>query len=353
MRASGSSHGSVLLGRCLWVKVNLPIFKDEKMRDAVTYCSWWLDVVIFCWSGWDDQPLLPYTFCSLQGFLGDLAQNVGKDVVLNDVLQILYEHYGVVMTFDALRKELYSIKQGLRENVAEYRVLLLQQFQIIKSEYMGRIWPERVEEMKHDCFYEGLNPKYQWMLANKVDSKNPAGYSDLLLATWKLKRRAKPRDPLPTKTAVTSGSNTIHSQTPGNLFPSHKLKGNCTFTTWAVTIESVKGKADSSTKQKEEGEMEPSADEEFKVLGRAEETDQPMEYIIHFTKAVDLYLQKNRSCFSCGSPNHLMRDCPKDISKNVWKADFNTKEGMAKNGDWAPQKSAVAQTASLEETCQT
>ena len=83
------------------------------------------------------------------------------------------------------------------------------------------------------------------MLANKVDGKNPAGYSDLLLASQKLERRAEARDPLPPKTAVSSGLNKKSSQGPGNVFPSHKLKGNCTFTTQSVTIGSVKGEAGS------------------------------------------------------------------------------------------------------------
>ena len=99
--------------------------------------------------------------------------------------------------------------------------------------------------------------------------------------------------------------------------------------------------------------MEPSADKEVEVSGRAEETDQPMEYIICFAKAVKLYQQKNRSCFLSGSPNHLMRDCPKDISKAAQKADLNTKEGTAKKGGWTPHKSAVTQQASPEETLQT
>ena len=70
-------------------------------------------MAIFHQSGLDDQHLLPYVFCSLQGFLGDLAQSLGKDATLSDVLQMLDEHYGVVMTFDALSKVLYSLKQGL------------------------------------------------------------------------------------------------------------------------------------------------------------------------------------------------------------------------------------------------
>ena len=67
--------------------------------------------------------------------------------------------------------------------MAEYSVHLSQQIQILQLNYPGRIWPEHVEEMKHACFYEGLNPKYWQMLTHKVDGKNPAGYSDLLLAT--------------------------------------------------------------------------------------------------------------------------------------------------------------------------
>ena len=43
------------------MKVNLPGFKDEKMKDAVTYHSCGSqDMTIFHCSGWNDQHLLPY-----------------------------------------------------------------------------------------------------------------------------------------------------------------------------------------------------------------------------------------------------------------------------------------------------
>ena len=69
-------------------------------------------MVIFHQSGWDDQHLLLYIFHSLQGFPGDLAQSLGEDATLSDVLQMLDEHYDVVMMFNALSKELYFLKQG-------------------------------------------------------------------------------------------------------------------------------------------------------------------------------------------------------------------------------------------------
>ena len=68
--------------------------------------------------------------------------------MLTDVLQTLDEHYGMVMMFNFLSKELYSHKQGLGKNVAEFGVCLLQQVQILQSEYLGRIQQEHIEKMK-------------------------------------------------------------------------------------------------------------------------------------------------------------------------------------------------------------
>ena len=52
-----------------------------------------------------------------------------------------------------------------------------------QSEYPRRIQPEHLEEMKHDHFYEGLNPEHRQMLAHKVNGEYLASYSDLFLAT--------------------------------------------------------------------------------------------------------------------------------------------------------------------------
>ena len=83
--------------------------------------------------------MLPYVFRSLQGFPGDLAWNLGEDATLGDVRWMLDEHCGIMMTFDALSKELYSLKQGMGENMAEFGLHLSQQVQILKMEYPSRI----------------------------------------------------------------------------------------------------------------------------------------------------------------------------------------------------------------------
>ena len=66
--------------------------------------------------------------------------------------------------------------------------------------------------------------------AHKVDGEHPTSYSDLLLVAQKLERWAEARDPLLLKTTTAGRSNMTHSQTPENLFPSQRLKGNHTFT---------------------------------------------------------------------------------------------------------------------------
>ena len=138
-RQSSESNQAGRTGSGLRVKVNLPIFKDEKTRDAVTYHSFWWDVAIFHCLGWDHQHFLLYIFWVLQGFPGDLARSLGEDATLSNILQTFNEHYSMRMMFDTLSKELYSIKQGSEESVFGFEVHLLQQVQILQSEYPGRI----------------------------------------------------------------------------------------------------------------------------------------------------------------------------------------------------------------------
>ena len=98
----------------------------------MTYHPWQWDIAIFHSLGWDDQHWLPYVFWLLQMFPGNLARSLGKVATLTNILQILDEHYGMVMMFDTLSKELCSLKQGSRENVAKFRVCLSQQVQILQ-----------------------------------------------------------------------------------------------------------------------------------------------------------------------------------------------------------------------------
>ena len=194
---------------------------------------------------------------------------------------------GMVMMFDALSKELYSLKQTTGENMAEFGVYLLQQVQILQSEYPERIQQEHVDEMKWDCFYERCNPKSRHMLVHKVDGNHPTSYSDLSLAAQKVERWNKARDPLLPKTTPTGGLNATHSQTPVNLFPSWKLKGNWAFIAQSATVEGNKAGESLDAKPEWEEEVESST-EDLEASSGLCWADQLISYIVHFANAVEL-----------------------------------------------------------------
>ena len=78
------------------MKINLPVFKDEVAKDAVTYQSWRWDLPVYQCAGCRDSALLPYAIRSFQSYPGKLVQSSGMDITLDDVLTILDEHYNNV-----------------------------------------------------------------------------------------------------------------------------------------------------------------------------------------------------------------------------------------------------------------
>ena len=233
------------------------------------------------------------------------------------------------------------------ENMAEFGVCLSQQLQILQAEYPGRIQQEHVEEVKWDCFYEGLSPEYQWMLDHNSNGENPVTYSKLLLTAQKLERQVEERDPLLPKNPTTRSSNITHSHLRGNPFPSRKLKGNHTFTAWSAAIEDHETEEDSGPKPDREKEAKSSAEEDVGMTGEVSNVDPSLGDITWFANAVELYQKRNCNCFGCGSPDHLVKDCLNEMEKTARKVGLNLKEGTAKKGCWSSQKSVATQEATL------
>ena len=57
------------------MKINLPIFKDEDTKDAITYQSWRWDLTVYHHAGCWDCTLLPYTIQCLQGYPAELVRS--------------------------------------------------------------------------------------------------------------------------------------------------------------------------------------------------------------------------------------------------------------------------------------
>ena len=89
---------------------------------------------------------------------------------------------------------------------------------------------------------------------------------------------------------------------------------------------------DSSPKPDEEKEAESPAEEDAGTTGEIGDVNLLLGYIAWFTNAVQLYHKRNCNCFRCCSPNHLVKDCPKELGKAMRKVGLNSKERMEKRG---------------------
>ena len=139
------------------MKINLPIFKDEDAKDAVTYQSWRWDLTVYRHAGCRDCTLLPYAIRSLQGNPGELVQSSGTDITLDDVLSVLDKHYNNVKALDALNQELFQMRMADKETVLDWGVCLSRHLQILAASFPDCFPPERVAKLKRHHFYGGLS----------------------------------------------------------------------------------------------------------------------------------------------------------------------------------------------------
>ena len=140
------------------MKINLPIFKDEDAKDAVTYQSWRWDLAVYRHAGCRDRTLLPYAIRSLQGYPGELVRSSGTDITLDNVLTILDKHYNNIKALDALNQELFQMRMADKETVLDWGVCLSRHLQILAASFPDHFPPDRVAELKRDRFY-GRLPK--------------------------------------------------------------------------------------------------------------------------------------------------------------------------------------------------
>ena len=182
--SDGSRHSR--WGRQHWeetcMKINLPIFKDEDAKDAVTYQSWRWDLTVYWCAGCRDCTLLPYAIRSLQGYPGELVWSSGTDITLDDVLMILDEHYNNVKVLDVLNQELFQLQMADKETVLDWGICLSRHLQILAASFPDCFPPDCVAELKRDCFYGGLPKWLKVMVAYLKVGPQVRTYSDYLRA---------------------------------------------------------------------------------------------------------------------------------------------------------------------------
>ena len=140
----GRHHGET---RAL-MKNNLPIFKDEDAKDAVTYQSWRWDLMLYHCVECRDCSLLPYAIQSLQGYPGELVQSSGMDITLDDALTILDENYNNVKALDVLNQELFQLWMVEKETVLDWGICLLRHLQVLAASFPDHFPPDHVAKLK-------------------------------------------------------------------------------------------------------------------------------------------------------------------------------------------------------------
>ena len=127
-----------------------------------------------------DHTLLPYTICSLQGYPRELVRSSGMDITLDDVLNILDEHYNNVKALDALNQELFQLCMGEKETVSDWEACLSRHLQILAVSFPECFPPDCIAELKCHCFYGRLPKQLKAMVAYLKASANEKMYSDYL-----------------------------------------------------------------------------------------------------------------------------------------------------------------------------
>ena len=125
------------------------------------------------------------------------------------------------------------------------------------------------------------------------------------------------------------------------------MKGNHTFTAQSAAVEDCKTEEDSGPKPDGEKEAESSAEKDAGMTGKVGDVDPSLGFIVQFENVVELYQKRNCICFGCGSHEHLVKDCLKEMGKTSRKVGLNLKDGMIKKGDLSSQTSVAMQEATL------
>ena len=271
------------------MKINLPIFKDEDAKDAVTYQSWRWDLTVYQHAGCRDHTLLPYAIRSLQGYPGELVQSSGTDITLDDVPMIVDEHYKNVKALDVLNQELFQLWMADKETVSDWGICLSRHLQILAASFPDHFPLDRVAELKRDHFYGGLTKRLKAMVAYLKVGPWVRMYSDYLRAA----REAEKEDSL----ELSQSSRTQTGDGPSkprttSFIPLRKLKGN----------QPLSKKPTVCLAQLEEEEADDSEDLESDDPDGIKEITE--EFIVSLARAVKDAQADEKHCYHCSSPEH-------------------------------------------------
>ena len=295
------------------MKINLLIFKDKDAKDAVTYQSWRWNLTMYQCVGCRDCNLSPYTIRSLLGYPGELVWSSGTDITLDYMLMILDEYNYNAEVLDVLNQELFQLWMANKETVSDLGIYLSRHMQILAASFPDCFPPDKVVELKRDCFYGRLPKWFKAMVAYLKEGPWVRMHSDYLRAT----REAEKVDSieLPQSSRIQAADSPSKPRTT-SFFPLRKLKGNQPLSKKpAVCLAHLE-------EEEADDSKDPESDNTGGIKGVAE------EFMVQLVRAVKDAQADEKCCYHCSSPEHFICNCP--LMKTARdKKQLNGKEGMA------------------------
>ena len=247
---------------------------------------------------------------------------------------ILDEHYNNVKVLDVLNQELFQLWMANKETVSDWGVCLSRHLQILAASFPDHFPPDRVEELKRDCFYGRLPKQLKVMVAYLKVGPQVRMYSDYLRAT----REAEKEDSIefPQSSRIQAGDGPSKPRTT-SFFPLRKLKGN----------QPLSKKPAVCLAQMEEEEADDGEDLESDDPGGIEGVME--EFMARLARVVKDAQADEKCCYHCSSPEHFICNCL--LMKTARdKNQLNGKEGIATmKGAQTPLTTTNAIKSSMKE----
>ena len=168
-------------GRCK--KLNLPIFRDSSLDNAITYDDWCSEVDNYVREGHSHQLIRDSVLSALEGCPRHTAKAamVDGDGSLKSIMSTLDQVYGGTTTYTTLLNKLNSVQQGYAESAKDYYERVLQ-IRVKLQEFHAYMFRQGdLECQMKEAFFNGLKPEYQVMVVHKKDDPT-VGTTDLLSA---------------------------------------------------------------------------------------------------------------------------------------------------------------------------
>ena len=182
-----------------------------------------------------------------------------------------------------------------KETVSDWGIHLSRHLQILAASFPDHFPPDRVAELKRDCFYGGLPKQLKVMVAYLKVGPQVRTYSDYLRAT----SEAEKEDSL----ELSQSSRTQAADSPSKpwttcFFPLRKLKGN-----QPLSKKPIIHLAQLEEEEADDGE-DPESNDPDGIEGVTE------EFMVQLARVVKDAQADEKCCYHCSSPEHFTHNCP-------------------------------------------